>query len=193
MPEKIRQVLLVGFATLALAACGTTAPMEREVAVLPPPLTLDVARIEVVSNFRGSSEAPHVEGLLPTPPEQALRDWAANRLAATGQGGVARFTILDASIVEEDLDRDVGAPGLLRAPQTIRYNATAAATLEILNDPDGREGRASARVQFSRTIWPDASPQAHQMLRQGMIAPLISAFDAEMTGEIRGPLGTFVR
>jgi len=193
MFKMIRQVLLGGFATLALAACGTTAPMEKEVAVLPPPLTLDVARIEVVSNFQGSSEAPRVEGLLPTPPEQALRDWAASRLAAGGQGGVARFTILDASIAEEDLDRDVGVPGLLRAPQTVRYNATAAATLEILDDPRGREGRASSRVQFSRTIWPDASPQAHQMLWQGMIAPLISAFDAEMTGEIRGPLGAFVR
>ncbi|MDX9860525.1 MAG: hypothetical protein RBS99_06365 [Rhodospirillales bacterium] len=193
MPKMIRQVLMVGFATLALAACGTTAPMEKQVAVLPPPIGLDVARIEVVSKVQASSTRPHVEGLLPTTPEQALRDWANNRLVAQGQSGVARFTITDAAIVEEDLPRDVGMPGLLRAPQTVRYNATAAAILEVLDEPNAREGRAAARVAFSRTIWPDASPEAHQDLWQGMIAPLVSAFDSEMTENIRGHLGSFIR
>ena len=184
---------MVGFATLALAACGTTAPMESQVVVLPAPFSLDVARIEVVSNVRGSSERPHVEGLLPHPPEQALRDWANARLVAGGQSGVARFTITEAAIVEEDLPRDVGVPGLLRAPQTVRYNGTAAATLEVLDEPNARQGRASAQVVFSRTIWPDASPEAHQDLWQGMIAPMVSAFDAEMAQNIRGHLGIFIR
>ncbi|MBE0532955.1 MAG: hypothetical protein IH626_19205 [Rhodospirillales bacterium] len=194
MLKLIRQVLTVGFATLALAACGTTtAPMEQQVVVLPPPIALDVARIEIVSNVQPSKTPPHVEGLIPTTPDQAIRDWGANRLVARGQSGVARFTITEAAIVEEDLPRDVGMPGLLRAPQTVRYNATVAAILEVLDEPNARQGRAGGRVAFSRTIWPTASPEAHQDLWQGMIAPLVSAFDAEMTENIRGHLGTFIR
>jgi len=185
---------MVGFATLALAACGTTtATMEKRVVALPPPIGLDVAKIEIVSNVQASKEAPHVEGLLSTTPEQALRDWAATRLVARGQSGVARFTITDASIIEEALPRDVGVPGLLRAPQTVRYNATAGAVLEVVDQPSARQGRASGRVAFSRTIWPDASPQAHQDLREGMIAPLVDAFNTEMTENIRGHLGTFIQ
>lgn len=194
MLKMIRQVLTVGFATLALAACGTTtAPMEKQVAVMAPPIALDVARIEIVSNVQASKTPPHVEGLIPTPPDRAIRDWAANRLVARGQSGVARFTITDAAIVEEDLPRDVGMPGLLRAPQTVRYNATVSATLEILDEPNARQGRAAAQVAFSRTIWPTASQEAHQALWQGMIAPLVQAFDAEMTKDIRGRLGIFIR
>ena len=50
MQSMIRRTFLVGLATLALAACGTTPPMERPAATLPPPLALDVATIEIVSS-----------------------------------------------------------------------------------------------------------------------------------------------
>ena len=193
MQSIIRRTFLVGLATLALAACGTTPPMERAVATLPPPLALDVAKIEIVSSFQGSRQPPHVEALFPVPPEQAMRNWARTRLAAVGSSGVARFTVVDASVVKVGLDRDVGLPGIPRAPQTVRYDATVAATLDILDERGGRQGQASARVQFSRTIWPDASPAAHRDLWDGMTAPLLKAFDAEMATNMRTYIGAYLK
>jgi len=193
MNTMIRRVLIVGLATLALAACGTTPPMPPQVMSLPAPLALDVGKIEIVSNFQGSQQRPHVEAQVPVPPEQAIRDWAKTRLVAAGHSGVARFTIVDASVVEADLNKDVGLPGIPRAPQTILYDATATAFLDILDDQGNRKGQASAKVQFSRTIWPNASPEAHQELWAGMIAPLMKAFDAEMAANMRTYLGAYLK
>lgn len=187
-----RRLLLVGLAALALAACGTTSPMQQ-VTSLPPPLAIDVGKIEIVSNFQGSQQPPHVEALFPVPPEQAMRDWAKTRLVAVGHSGVARFTIVDASVIKADLNKDAGLPGIPRAPQTILYDATSAAFLDILDDQGNRKGQASARVQFSRTIWPDASPEAHQQLREGMIAPLMKTFDAEMAANMRTYLSAYLK
>lgn len=189
----IRRTVLVGLATLALAACGTNPPMQQPVVSLPTPLALDVAKIEIVSTFQGSKQAPHVEGLFPVPPEQAIRDWAKSRLTAAGHSGVARFTIDDASVIEAELAKNAGLPGIPRAPQTIAYNATVAATLDILDDQGHRQGQTSASVQFSRTLWPDASPEAHRELWAGMIAPLQRNFDAEMTGNIKKYLGAYLK
>lgn len=191
MFRMIRRVLLVGSA-LALAACGSTSPTQQLV-VLPEPLGLDVARVEVVSNVQGANGPGHVESRIPITPEQALRDWATTRLSPRGQTGVARFTITEASIVEQDLDRNVGLPGLLRAPQTVRYDGTVAGILEIYDGTVPREGQATARAAFSRTIWPTASEAAHQDLWQGMVAPLVKTFDVEMTDNIQTYLKPYLR
>lgn len=160
---------------------------------MPAPLALNVAKIEVVSNFKSSKQPPHVEALFPVTPEEALQDWAKTHLVAAGSSGVARFTILDASVIKANLDQNVGLPGLPRAPQTIAYDATGAATLDILDSQGKRDGQASARVEFSRTIWPDASPEAHQQLFEGMIAPLVKAFNDEMTASMRAHLGAYLK
>lgn len=167
--------------------------MQTSAMTMPPPLALDVGKIEVVSHFQGSQQPPHVEGLFPVPPEQAILDWAKTHLVAAGRGGVARFTLIDASVIKAELNQDAGLPGIPRAPQTILYDATAAATLDVLDDAGKRVGQTSARVQFSRTIWPDASPEAHRQLWEGMIAPLVKAFDAEMTTNARTYLGAYLK
>jgi hypothetical protein len=68
-----------------------------------------------------------------------------------------------------------------------------AAVLEIYDGTVPREGQATARAAFSRTIWPTASDAAHQDLWQGMVAPLIKTFDIEMTDNIQTYLGRYLK
>ncbi|MDP7547904.1 MAG: hypothetical protein QGF20_11470, partial [Alphaproteobacteria bacterium] len=68
-----------------------------------PVIELDVARIEIVEQYRSPLRAPNVEHELPLAPARAMRNWAADRLRAVGKSGQAKFIIIDASVKAERL------------------------------------------------------------------------------------------
>ena len=125
---------------LLLAACGgdqAAAPNYQ-----PPSydyltkLRLAVGSISIDDSWVPRGAARHVEYLAPTPPLDALRRMAQDRLVATGGKGRASFVIDDASII--------------RSPR--QYEGSLAVRLDVADDSGTSLGHAGARVTRTRDV-----------------------------------------
>ena len=180
---------------LGLAACETPLVEQR----LPEltfahlkPIKLNVATIEVVSQYRPPMKRPNVEHLFPTPPLKALRRWAGDRLKAVGKSGSARLVIHKASAVESLLKKKTGFTAAFTKQQSHRYDLTVEATLEIF--AGGRQkGHASAHATRFSTLREDASINKRQRIWFDLTEALVGDFDAEMENNIRRHLGAWIR
>jgi len=180
---------------LGLAACETPVVEQR----LPEltfahlkPIKLNVATIEVVSQYRPPLKPPNVEHLFPTPPLKALRRWAGDRLKAVGKSGSARLVIHKASAVETKLAKKTGFTAAFTKQQSYRYDLAVEATLEIF--ADGRQrGRASAHATRFSTLREDASIYKRQRIWFDLTEALVRDFDVEMENNIRRHLGAWIR
>ena len=171
-----------------LAACETPPPKPRLLGLTfahLPILSLDVARVEVVSDYAPPMKAPNVEHLFPTPPEMGLRRWAADRLKAGGKKGSARFVIHIAAVTETALPVTKGLKGAFKKEQSERYAAVVEASLEIVDARGFRKGFASARVTRSRTVREDATLNQREALWFAMTEALLNDFDKEIEQNIR--------
>ena len=186
---------MAGLIALALAACQTPPPVQR----LPEltyghleRLNLDVAAIEVVSEFRSPMQAPHVEHLFPTPPQTALERWATDRIEAAGRQGVARFVIKDAQATATPLAIDKGLAGAFTKEQSVRYEARVEAFLEIVDERGFRKGFSSARASRARTMAEDATLNERDKAWFDLTEAVMRDFNAEMEKNIRQYLGGFL-
>ena len=113
---------------LGLVACETPVQVET----LPDltfahlkPIKLNVAKLEVVSQYQATLTAPYVEHLFPTPPVKALKQWAKDRFRAVGRSGTARLVILDATAIEVQLQKKTGLKASFTKQQSQRYAVSA--------------------------------------------------------------------
>ncbi len=183
---KVVLVVLVG---ALLASCTTADPVQR---LAPfrfddkPPLRLMVTNLDVQSRYMPPLRAPNVEHQFPVTPENAMRQWAKDRIVPSGGSqSMARFIVLEASAVEEALPRTSGVRGALTTDQAERYSTQAAAVLEIV-DPSGRIlGTTEARVSLSRTIPEGATLNEREKFWYSLTGDLMAQFDREMEATIR--------
>lgn len=190
-----RRLMIAGLATLALAACETQVSVQRFPEITfahMQKIGLNVARIEVKSEFHPTMQAPHIEHLMPVPPERAMRRWAEDRLQANGVTNVARFTIGDASVTETPLKVEGGLAGAFKKQQAARYEAAVAATIEIVDDRGFRRAFASSRVSRSQTLGEDATLNDRDRLWFELIDALMKDFNAEMEQDLRSHVGAFL-
>lgn len=194
--SPLRRLVFAALSAAVVASCDTTPPKHD----LPQitfahlaPITLDAARIEVVSNYVPPLKAPNVEHRFPILPEAAMKRWAADRLRAGGAAGAARFVITDAAVVEEPLPLSKGLAGIFKKEQAERYNATAEASLEIIDTRGLRKGFASARTFYSRTVAEDVSLNERERAWFEIVEALMLVFDSEMERNMRQYLGGSVR
>lgn len=191
----LRRFLLVVFAGLALAACETPVPVQR----LPeitfnhlPKIGLNAADLQVVNEFKPSFQEPNIEHLMSTPPATVMQRWAEQRLQARGATNVAKFTVVDAQVKASPLKVDSGITGAFKVEQSVRYDASVAAMLEIFDDRGFRRAFASARVSRSRTLPENASLNEREKVWFELTEALMRDFDAEMEQNIRAHVGGFV-
>ena len=195
IPTVMRRAL-AALAFLLLAACETPPPGQSFPEITfdhKPGLTLDVAEIQVESKFTAPLTAPHVEHLMPAPPERSLRRWAVDRLRAAGRGGSARFTILDATVVEDRLPLTKGVRGVFTTEQAERYTATVEARLVVFDDRGNELGTTNAKATHSTTVAEDASLHERERTWFTLTETLMNTFDAEMEQVTRQFLGGFLR
>ncbi len=192
---RFRRYIGAGLVALALAACQTPPPVQR----LPEltfghldRLNLDVAAIEVVSEYRSPMKAPHVEHLFPTPPQTALERWAADRLEAAGRQGIARFVIQNAQATATPLAFDKGLAGAFTKEQSVRYEASVEAFLEIVDERGFRKGFSSARASRTRTMPEDATLNERDKAWFELTEAVMQDFNAEIEKNVRQYLGGFL-
>ena len=186
-PLAARPAMIAAAFAAGLAACETPIQIQEL-----PELTygylgryrLDVAAVEVVSEYRAPMRAPNVEHLFPTPPEDALRRWANDRLEAAGRRGVARFVVKEAGVTETPLEVETGFTGAFKKQQSARFEATVEAILELVDERGFRKGFASARASRSRTVGEDITLDERNRTWFDLTESLMRDFNAEMERNI---------
>lgn len=178
-----------------LAGCETQPPQvafpELTFTHLPA-FKLDAARVELASEYTSPMTLPNIEHQVPTSPDAALRRWARDRLTAGGMAGIARFTIIEASVVQSDLPVAKGITGAFTKDQARRYTATADAKLELFDDRGFRRGIATSRVSLSRTLPEGITLNERDRSLYGLVDDLTKSFDDQMNANIRQYLGAFL-
>jgi hypothetical protein len=181
-------------AALALAACSNSPEPAKP---LPPlsftqygPIRLDVGRVEVVDVYAPPRDGAHVEHLFSTPPQAAVRRWASDRLQAVGRDGIARISIMDAKVTEENLKP---SGGWFTTGQSERYRARLEVLLEA--DSPGRRAFGNANVVVERTITVPENISLADRSRawHGMTEAMMADFNKAMEAKIRQHLAPIVR
>jgi len=197
---------MLAFRRFALAALcvisvggllGCTTPPQPQYPELTfthlPVITLGVARIEIVDNVKPGSDAKHIENLMPTSPETALRNWARDRLRANGVSGVAKFIISDASVTETNLARTKGLTGVFTTDQSQRYDARIKAEVRLEGVPRVTEAFAEAAASHSQTVAENATVNAREQVWFNLTESVMKDFDPAMSASIRKHLADFIR
>jgi len=186
-------VLAVVFA-LGLAACETPVQVQN----LPDltfshlkPIKLNVAKIEVVSQYQSPLKPPYVEHLFPTPPVKALKQWAKDRLRAVGRTGTAQLVILNAAAVEVQLQKQTGLRAAFTKQQSQRYELTVEVRLDIVQGK--ARGNTTAHATRFSTIGEDASINARERLWFDLTEALVGNFDKAMEENIRRHMAAWLR
>ena len=182
-------------ALIVLAACSSPpAPQFPEITFSHlPPITLNVAQIEIINNLKPATDANHVEARMPTSPETAMRNWARDRLRAGGVTGVAKFIIENASVTETNLPKMGGIKGYVTNEQAERYEARARATIRLEGVPRVSEAYAEAEVDRTQTVPENATVNTREKVWFELTETLMKDFDPVMASSIRQHLGDLVR
>jgi hypothetical protein len=162
-----------------LTACGGE-PVPTSFAPLGwdylPRLRLNVASIDIDDSWTPPDTARRDQGFLaPTPPVEALRRMAEDRLVAGGTSGRATFVIDEAAIVQS---RD-------------KYAGTFAVHLDISSADGSRRGYAEARVLRTRNI-DDDSPEGKRAELYDLIKQMMSDMNVEVEYQIRRSLHDYL-
>ena len=183
---------------LLLAACATppATPPGDIALVARAPLQLDVASIRLDEQYGSPARAPNVEHLHRFSPAGIAAAWSRSRLVAAGAAGTATLSVLDGSVISEELEKKGGLTGLFGDQQDTKLAARLKARLTV--ERPGRAGEhgswsADVDVNVSRTILESASLNDRDAAYAALMQDLATRFDEEMTAEIRRSMGPVLR
>lgn len=196
--RRVAVLALPALLAVLLVACNTPDPYARLAEMTfehRGDIRLDVAAVDIATEYRAPLAAPHVEHLFPVAPEAAMRRWAQDRLTATGASGRrARFVVKDARVVEEKLARTQGIRGAFTRDQTERYTITLEATLQIVGPrPATSEAFAVARATRSRTVAESVTVNQREQAWYELLEEAMRDLDSEFERQIRGNLAQYLR
>lgn len=197
MKNPFARVAILPLLAAALTACAGTPPPTARYAELTyghlAPISLDIARIEVVAEYKAPVRAPNVDHLFPVQPVAAAMRWGKDRLRPVGANGVARLIVTDAKVIESALPRKGGLTGAFTTEQTERYDATLEARLEIRDENNVVRGYMTATATESTTVGEDATVNDRERTWYALTEKLMGSFNAAAENNIRQYLATYVR
>jgi len=177
-----------------LSACATDTPIAGPVPEVGfqhlPPINLNVARVEVQTAYQSPMKAPNAEHRFPTPPAQAMVNWAGSRLKAVGgpDSGVATFVIENASVIETKLDKSKGFKAMFTYEPSERYDATAVARLSIVNGQNGAAGEVKVSANRSVEVRENATLSEREKAWFEMTEALMADFNVQVESQINAHL-----
>lgn len=158
------------------------------------PLSVNVAEIKVIESYQAPIQRPNVEHEFPTPPAVALKQWANQRLRATGSQGVLEVSIDDASVREVLLPKTKGFKGLITNDQDARYDANIRVSMRLYNGTDPISvASGDVIVTRSKSIDEKATVEDHERLYDGMTRDMLNAFDMQATQRLRQYFSAYLR
>lgn len=197
MSPLSRRSLLASLAgVVALAACEMTPPRKNYAEIgfdHLQPLTLQVNNIEIQRVYQMPREAPHVGHRFPDPLPDVAERWGRQRLKAAGGEAQARFRILEASVIEEELPTTQGLKRFFVIDQSERYEGRLRVELEMNDSLSGQSKSVSADVRRSVTVPEDASLTEREAIWFQLTEDLMRRFDREMEQAMRQNLGEWLQ
>ena len=144
-----------------------------------PAINIKVAKIKLINSYNSPIHTPFVEHQFPTAPADAIKQWVADRLHATGTKGILEISIDDASVKEVKLIKTQGVQGLFTNDQDARYDANIRVSMKLYDGSDPISV-ASGEIIISRsqTIDERASVDDHERLYDAMTRDMMGRFDA---------------
>lgn len=186
------------FVLLFAAACATPpAPPPGDVALVArAPIQLDVASVVLDEQYGSPARPPHVEHLHRLSPAGVASTWARSRLVASGSRGTATLSILNGSVISEELPKKGGLTGLFGDQQDTKLTGRLKARLTVERPgADGGSGRwtADVEVHASRTILESASLNDRDAAYAALMQDLATRFDEEMSAEVNRSMRPVLR
>ena len=182
-------------ATLGLLSCAAPPPKQQFADITfehLPPYKFNVARVDVVSDFKPTLEPPYVEQQFPIPPERAIRQWIRDRIQPAGVEGVAKVVINNASVKQVELPQKKDLESKFTTEQTERYDAVADVTINIYGTRGFRDGYTEAHVERTQTVPEDATLNERERIWYNMTDALMKDFNTQMEENIREYLQKFL-
>ena len=180
--------------TAIVAACQPPPSYESEpfsFAALPP-LVFDLGGIEVVER----TSTPHpsdVDHLFSTPPADAARLWAEDRLRTSGHVGLLRVTIEEASARITPLATNTDLKGLFTEEEAERLDVRLRVTIEAIDESGQVNGSATADARRSRTLLEGITLAERERTYDEVVRALLHDYNASQEKAIRQYLGLYLR
>lgn len=179
-----------------LSACSSSSPQIQRLPEMSflykPPIRLNIARVEVVSEYSAPAQRPNIEYDMPVSPENAVRRWAQDRLKATGKQGILRVVIKKASATETPLQQDLGFSGMFKKEQKARVDENLEVTLQMLDDHQFTVADVTGKAFRSRTEPEDQKPAERDQLLYDMTYDLVRGFDDEVDSNIKSGFANWI-
>ena len=183
-------------ALLALAACNT--PPDRQ--TFPeitfqhlPPINLDVAEIEIVSDYRATDVQNENSADYPETPEKLALDWARDRLRKVGTRGQATYRVVEARALRVPLPRSSGINAALKTEQSDRYDLVITVELDAGNPLSGKAGTVRETVTRSQTVPENMTLNQREVVLFNMLDAAMKDLNARLEASIPQYLGPLVR
>lgn len=178
-------------AVLMLAACAALPKPDATPAISfadAPRLQLNVMKlaIEQAAGVEAPPRAMPTASLLPA---DVARSWARKRIATTGMQGVARFRILEASVVDTTLPGTGQIGGFETSMQ--ERSLIARLRVELVLEGIGAERRALGEATAERRIRGAPSRAEREAQYDALLSDLARRFDDVMTAQVGAALAGF--
>lgn len=192
-PRGFRNVLLSAAVAVFLSSCQTAPPST----VTPelsfeglPKVNLNVARIDVVNDYRPPMQAPNVDHLFRQSPALVAGKMIDQQLVANGSYNTLRITIEDASVIKRDLPVTQGIEGAFHNEEAEEYKARVALRFELVPDNPGEgSGHASVVSERTKTLLEDASPADRDMAYFNMNEQIMRDLKEGFNGVVQRTFG----
>jgi hypothetical protein len=194
-----RRFVLLSGALLAgglLANC-TTRPVPATIPEIrfqgTPPLRLRVAAIDVLDETPAANAGPDFSGVLTTSPEQAMRNWAEDRLAATKTASeIARYRIVQSDVMRKVEDKLSGIKNLFKGAPLETFTIGVAAHLDVLNANGGLIKTVSGKAWGEQSFPLDLELPERKKGVNALVLRVMTDFDREMDAAIRANMVDFL-
>ncbi len=192
------RLLVVVVAALGATACQNAKPPMQKLPEISfageRPFRLDVAELEIVSEYVPPGRSPNIEHLMPVSPSAAMERWAQDRLKPMGQrgSGFARVVIKDAKVVEVPLAIDKGLTGAFKKEQETRYDASLQVAVQILDTRHMPVGDVVAGASRSRTVPEGLTLNERDRILYDISEGLAKDIDQQMNQLIPNYLGRWI-
>ena len=137
-----------------------------------------VSNIKILSKIERRLSKPNVTYNLSITPEQAVMQWARDRLATAGIKHTAQMIIIRADAREIKLELDESILGVFKNQQSHRLEAFVEARLEILNEKHIRQAFVTAKAQQSITVSEATPISDRRELWYNLVEKLMTKFNS---------------
>lgn len=195
-----KQIFMAVALSTALLAGACSTPVSNQ--VMPQmsfahlgTLNFDVETIEIDNRYKTPDESRQIESRFSTPPVEAIRIWAIDRLKPVGAAGsgTLRVVINQANVKETDLKLDKGIKGAFTKQQSNRYDVSLDIAVEILDATGKQVGFSAAKAFRSLTTGEDISLNDREKKWFEMTEKTMAELNAEIESNIRRYLAAWLR